>query len=138
MNSQLTRLLRFDKIRISKLINIIQAACISLILSIYIGTYVDKICGKLFNDTELKDISSIKLIFEILIQFSITVIATYYIGKITKAIPNLFSITDAYCPNKKNELSSGIDMGSQVIFFSVQKLLIIKIIEISTRASNYF
>lgn len=133
------RLLRFDKIRLTKLFEMIQAGGISLLLSIYIGTLLDKLCGKLFEtETKLEDISSAKLIFESIVQFSLIIITAYYIGKLTSTIPLLFSLTDKYVSNQKNEVNRGVGMGTKILFFIVQKNLVIKTKELSRRAFDYF
>lgn len=110
------RLLRFDTIRISKLLEMIQDGIIIFILAFYLGSAIDKFSGvadEKMTDTELW--------LSILLQLVINIVAVYYIGKIAEVIPLMFSFNSAYMSNKKGEADAASGFVCSIIFISVQK-----------------
>lgn len=132
------RLLRFDRIRASKLLEIMQSATISLILSIYMGVFFDKQFQKIFGDkTKVKNKSILRILMEIITQFCGIVIIAYYIGKIVGTIPFMFSLDGNYIPNMKGESGRGVGAGTKIVFFAVQDRLKENLGEMTKRIRGY-
>ena len=131
MNKYLESLFRFDIIRLCKLLEISQYCIIGFILTL--------MCGNLLNiyvisEYNLENISTIELIFNILIELVIMVITVYYIKKLTDCFPYLFSfITNKYIPSFKNESTSGYIIGSSLILTITLNKLDKKINELDKR-----
>ena len=144
-SNEVERLLRFDKIRVSKLLELLQFAIISLILCLFIGTLIDKTMVKLFNLDKVKpeykikpeDKSLFRLTLESLFQFSCVILCSYYVGKLVSTVPFYFSLTDKFISNKKGEVGKGTSIGSSIIFFTLQDNLTANILEISNRIKKF-
>lgn len=121
-NENFQRLIRFDRVRISKLLEIIQHGIIVFVLSFYIGSAIDKYFQKADDSWSNQD-----LILSLLAQFSILMIAVYYIRKIAEVIPFFFSLTKEYVSNKKGEVLTGYAVATAIIFVGVQKNFLSKI-----------
>lgn len=110
------RLLRFDTIRISKLLEMIQDGIIIFILAFYLGSAIDKFCGvadEKMTNTELWG--------WVILQLIINIVAIYYIRKIAEVIPFMFSLNSGYISNKKGEVDAASGFVSSIIYIGVQK-----------------
>ena len=110
------RLFRFDSIRISKLLEMIQDGIIIFILAFYLGSLIDKLCG--VTDEKM---SNTKLWGYVILQLVINIVVIYYIRKIAEVIPFMLSLNSGYMSNKKGEVDSASGFVSSIILISVQK-----------------
>jgi hypothetical protein len=110
------RLLRFDTIRISKLLEMIQDGIIIFILAFYLGSAIDKLCGvadEKMTNTELWG--------WIILQLVINIVAIYYVRKIAEVIPFMLSLNSGYMSNKKGEVDGASGFVSSIIFVGIQR-----------------
>jgi hypothetical protein len=110
------RLLRFDTIRISKLLEMIQDGIIIFILAFYLGSAIDKFCGvadEKMTNTELWG--------WVILQLIINIVAIYYVRKIAEVIPFMLSLNNGYMSNKKGEVDAASGFVSSIIFIGIQK-----------------
>ena len=112
------RLLKFDLIRVSKLLEEVQFVIIAFVISFVIGRYIDKFFP---IDSKIDDISNMDLIKSITLQLALIGISGYYIMKITSIIPFVFSLTNQYIPSSHNESATGAALAMSIIFVGVQK-----------------
>jgi hypothetical protein len=117
-------LIRFDKIRASKLLELIQDGLIIFTLAFIIGSFLDKFFKINKPDDE---ISNTRLVLEVVLQFSIIIVLAYYIGKIAQTIPFVLSLTPDYESNLKGEASSSAGLAMTIIFVGIQKNFLYKI-----------
>ena len=110
------RLVRFDKIRASKLLEMIQSGITIFVLCLVIGHYSDQLFPLL--DTNC---SNTKLAFHFVLQLILNIILVYYVKKISEVIPFLFSLTDKYVSDAKGEQLQGAVLVISIIFYRVQK-----------------
>lgn len=133
MSDNVERLFRFDTIRMSKLLEMIQDGIIIFILAFYLGSIIDKLCGVL--DEKM---SNTQLWGYIILQLVINIVAIYYIRKVAEVIPFVLSLNNSYTSNKKGEVDAATGFVSSIIFISVQKNFQEKLSLLKTRyALNY-
>lgn len=133
MSDNVERLFRFDTIRLSKLLEMIQDGIIIFILAFYLGSVIDKLCGVL--DEKM---SNTQLWGYIILQLIINIVAIYYIRKVAEVIPFVLSLNSSYMSNKKGEVDAATGFVSSIIFVSVQKNFQEKLSLLKTRyALNY-
>lgn len=127
---EVDRLVRFDTIRLSKLLEEVQFAIIVFIIAFFIGTWTDRLfrIRKPANET-----SDMELIRDIALQLSLIVISAYYIMKIAHVIPFFFSMNNNYVPSSHGESSAGGGLAMAIIFISVQKNFQARIAELKLR-----
>lgn len=112
------KLIRFDSIRISKLLEQIQFTIIVFFIAFFIGSMTDK----LFPLNKTPDqTTDYELIRDLLLQLILIVITAYYIMKIAHVIPFFFSLSDKYVPSAHGESSAGGSLAMAIIFVGVQK-----------------
>lgn len=121
-DSSLEKLLRFDLIRVSKLLEISEYVVVTFVMGFYTGSFIDYMMPKF--DPEMSDFNLIK---DIVLQMILIAISTYYIKKISALIPFVFSLSPKYIPSKKGEAQFGAAIGMTIVFISVQKNFIKKI-----------
>jgi len=132
---QLNSLLKFDSIRILKLLEMIQYSIIGFILTLLIGNIINDI---FFYEYDVQTLTTIQLINYILIELIIIVILVYYIRKIVLIFPFFFmNINKKYIPSKKNEASIGYIVGTGIILTQTITKLNEKITELDKRFKNY-
>ena len=129
--SRLKRFLRFDLVRASKLIEIVQSAVIILVLAFFVGTFIDSFWA--VTDEEAAEFSHWQLAGSIFSQFLVIVVTSYYIHKIALVIPFYFSLTKDYVPAKKNEPHIGSNIAMSIIFITVQQNFVRKLREAHSR-----
>lgn len=131
--NNIERLLRFDSIRISKLLEMIQDGIIIFILSFYLGSLIDKI----FGQTDEK-MSNTELIIRIILQLVVNIVVIYYIRKIAEVIPFMLNISKDYISNKKGEVDNASGFVCSIIFVGVQKNFQAKLGLLKTRFALNF
>jgi hypothetical protein len=112
------RLIRFDAIRVSKLLEMIQYAVIVFILAFFIGSATDSLFPLPRPEEKISDFNLYKDLF---LQLCLIVISIYYINKIAQIIPFFFSLSDKYVPSAKEENIKGAGIALAIIFVGVQK-----------------
>lgn len=132
---QLNSLLKFDSIRILKLLEMIQYSIIGFILTLFFGNIINDI---FFFKYDIQKLTNFELLYNVLIELIIIVILLYYIRKIVLLIPFLFLfLNKKYIPSKKNEASIGYIVGIGFILNNTINRLTLKIEEIDRRFKNY-
>ena len=133
--NRINNLLRFDKIRLCKLLEISQHCLFGFSFTLLFGNLINSI----FYDDDIEELSTIYLILIIFIELILTVLIVYYIRKIIIIIPFLFSfITNKYVPSKKDEVSNGYVIGSTLILTITLENLNKKFEELDRRIKNFF
>lgn len=118
MDKEFEKVVRIDAIRVSKLLEEIQYAIIVFIIAFFIGSMTDKF----FPISKTPEITTnFELIRDILLQLVLIVISAYYIVKIAKVFPFMFSLSDKYIPSAHGESNAGAGLAMAIIFVSVQK-----------------
>lgn len=116
MNTTVERLFRFDLIRASKLLEIVQFTLVIFVLGFIIGSKIDQLFPIITTEP-----SNIELIRDISLQLALLSIAIYYITKIAQVIPFVLSLTNQYIPSMKGEALFGGSIALTIIFVGVQK-----------------
>ena len=115
------RLLRFDSIRVFKLLEIFYYTIISLIIT-YIFTTIlhsDIILPYVFKTYDNDKESNIILIKDIFIDLLVLVIFIYYLKKILSCIPFIIApLNKYYKPSMKGEVYIGIGLGSSLVLYN--------------------
>ena len=130
------RLFRFDLIRFSKLLEITQYAILTFVFAFFSGILIDKICYIEITPDNIDKISNFELISKIFLQTLLIVLGSYYIQKIIILIPFIFPLTANYIPSMKNESKIGISLSMTMIYISIQKNFINKILLLKSRLFN--
>jgi hypothetical protein len=115
--SEVERLLRFDTVRVSKLLEQIQFAVIVFVIAFFIGSMIDK----LFPVQKEENISNFDLYKDLFLQLCLITISAYYITKLAKVIPFFFSLSEKYVPSSHGENMAGANLAMVIIFVGVQK-----------------
>lgn len=116
-SSEFERLVRFDAIRISKLLEQVQYAVIVFVMAFFIGSMTDKLFP-LPTDKEMTDFDLYKDLF---LQLCLIVISAYYITKAARVIPFFFSLSEKYVASSHGESMTGAGLAMTIIFVGVQK-----------------
>lgn len=130
IETQLEKLVRFDTIRISKLLEEVQFAIIVFIIAFFIGSMTDRLFPLSKTPDETTDFELIK---DILLQLSLIVISAYYIMKVARVVPFMFSLSDKYIPSAHGESAAGGGLAMAIIFISVQKNFQTRITQLKNR-----
>jgi hypothetical protein len=115
-SSNLEKLTRFDTIRLSKLLEQVQFSVIAFIITFFLGIYADKLFPVKEDST-----SEFDLWRDTLLQLAVITIGAYYVIKISKVIPFLFSLDNRYIAGSHGENVFGAGLAMSIIFVSVQK-----------------
>ena len=117
------KLLAADKIRLSKLLEILQYGLLYSIVSLFIGYHINK----LFPEFEEKqnDKNKKKLIIEVILQSLLAAYSVFYIRKFVKLFPFAFSLSEHYRPSETNEYDGEIIIA--IIFVATQTKIAHKI-----------
>jgi hypothetical protein len=115
-NYNFNRLVRFDLVRASKLLEIIQSVLVIFVIAFYAGSAIDR-----FFAPASENMSNMELMRDLGLQLALIVVSAYYIKKIAVLIPFMFSLTSEYVPSKKGEATFGSAIAMAIIFVSVQK-----------------
>jgi hypothetical protein len=120
-SSKLNNVLKFDIIRLLKLLEISQYAILSFLLSVLVGGYLNDVFGIIKTNDNIYI-----LLIKSVVMITIISILTYYIRKISM-LPN-FIFTPIikyykipYTPSKKNESLLGVIFGMGYVFLDTQK-----------------
>ena len=116
--SDFERLIRFDKIRVSKLLEEIQFSVVVFILSFAIGSMTDRLFPV---QKDIQNISDFDLIKDLFLQLVLITISAYYIMKIAHVIPFMFSLSNKYVASSHGESAAGGGLAMAIIFIGVQR-----------------
>jgi len=128
--SSFESLVRFDAVRVSKLLEQIQFAIIVFVIAFFVGSMTDKLFP-ITKDTE--SMHDYELWRDIFLQLALIVISAYYISKVAKLIPFFFSLTEQYIPSGHGESAAGAALAMAIIFVGVQKNFQARIAILKTR-----
>lgn len=130
-SSAVERLLRFDLVRVSKLLEMVQDGIIVFAIAFFVGSALDRAFNSIkpVND----NMSNMELVGLLLAQFSAIIIVAYYIMKVVAVIPFFFSLSSQYVSGQKNEGLIGAGLAMAVIFVGVQKHFSTKLQILKTR-----
>jgi hypothetical protein len=118
--AKLNNVLKFDIIRLLKLLEISQYAILSFLLSVLVGGYLNDIFGIIKTNDEIYI-----LLIQAIFMITIVSILTYYIRKLAM-VPNFFLTPIIkyykipYIPSKKNESLLGVIFGMGYVFIHTQ------------------
>jgi hypothetical protein len=124
VTANIDNLLRFDKIRLFKLLEISYYAIISLMLTATITSVLvdDDLNPHFFKSYDYENTNIVQLFMDILIDLVALVIYLYYLHKILKCIPFIFNeLNKNYVPSMKGENIVGIGLGSAIILYPFLK-----------------
>lgn len=116
--SDLERLVRFDAVRVSKLLEEVQFAIVVFFIAFFVGSWTDKLFPV---QDDMHAVSNATLIRDLLLQLALIVVSAYYINKIANLIPFFFSLTNKYVPSLHGERAAGSGLAMAIIFVGVQK-----------------
>lgn len=119
--NNLERLLRFDEIRLLKLLEIIQYSIVALFIGLFAGESYNHLLPNV-KQTQIHNMADFSYVTLMLILFfSGIVVILYYIKKIIELVPFLFSfLSKKYVSNKKNEAIIGVTVALAFIFGKTQ------------------
>ena len=112
------RLLRFDAIRASKLLEMAQYAVLGFWFNIIIGGVLDKLFPAYDPDKAFAWVC-----IEITLQIMALTVFNYYSRKLLSVVPFMFSLTDKYVPNLKGEMGIGMAAAPLALLATQSNLL---------------
>ena len=124
INTNINNLLRFDKIRLFKLLEITYYAIISLMITGLVTSILvnDNLVPYIFKTYDYEKANITELFIDIVIDLVILVIYIYYLNKVIKCIPFIFyGLNKNYVPSMKGENIVGIGLGSAIILYPFLK-----------------
>ena len=113
---------RFDRIKLSKLLDMSQSAVQSLCMSVVGGLLIDSI----FPIPD-HNITNTELFFQMCAQVILNVIFIYYLRKISEIIPFLFSLDPNYIQDQHGEEINGTMFILSFMLYKCQNALQAKI-----------
>jgi len=122
------RLIRFDRIRVLKLLEMSQFVVLGVIFGILNGLFISNYIlikfekSEYINDKYDRKVwnRNPKLYLHILWDIIVITITTYYLKKIAQVIPFLFAfISDEYVPDKKGEGLTGFTIGIGFVYLRI-------------------
>ena len=123
-DNRLNKLLSLDKIRLSKLLEILQYGILYSIVSLIVGYSINKLFPDFDQKNEIKK-NKKELTFEVILQSLLAAYAVFYIRKFVKLFPFALSLTKNYRPSETSEYDGEIIIA--IIFVATQTKIIRKI-----------
>jgi len=114
------RLIRFDSIRLFKLLEIIYYTIISFIITALFANLLENknLFPFVFKHYDYEKHEIGYLLKDIIVDLSILTIFIYYLTKFLSCIPFIFSsLNKKYKPSMKGEVTVGIVLGSGIILY---------------------
>ena len=139
MNPCIERLTRFDDIRIMKLTEIIYYTLISLLLTIFTANLLESdSLYFIFKKYDYEKEDTYLLIKDIIIDVSILTIYIYYLKKILSCVPFVLNpLVPKYKSGMKNEIATGIILGSGIILYTSLTTIKEKLKVLNIRVKKY-
>lgn len=141
INNNIESLLRFDEIRLFKLIEISYYTIISFIITLIFSNIVedDSILSFIFKTYDYEKEESYNLLKDILIDLIFLSIYLYYLKKTLHCIPFIFkSFSSKYKSSKKNEINIGITLGTGIVLYTSLNTIKQKIDVLDKRIKSFF
>ena len=120
-NKCIERLIRFDSIKLLKLIEIFYYTIISFIFTVIFIISIDKSSFNfiVYENKRESEIDNFTLIKDILIDILVLVLFMYYLKKILSCIPFILApLNNKYKPSMKGEIYIGLGLGSAAPLYS--------------------
>ena len=111
-SEEVKSLFEVSHIRIQKLLEMAQGAIEVVILSLFVGSLINYFSFDLITNESLTTV-----LFKIIVEVIVIIVAIYYVRKMTKLIPFLFHYTKSYIPGRPS--SDGENMIGKTIAFAV-------------------
>ncbi len=140
MGECIDRLIRFDDIRVMKLIEIIYFTIISFIITLIFTNLIedDNLFPFAFKKYKYSEFSTFELLKDIIIDLSILAIYLYYLKKLLACIPFILNpLVPKYKSNMKNEISTGIILGLWIVIYTALPTIKDKIKELDVKIKKY-
>ena len=121
MNKNVESLLRFDIIRLFKLLEIVYYALISFFVTLLVANILedDNYMPYIFKNYDYEKASIGKLLLDIIIDLSFLCVFLYYLKKLLSCIPFVLSRANkAYKSSMKGEVMVGIGLGTGIILYT--------------------
>ena len=96
-SSRLEKLVSFDKIRMHKILQTVQYTILYLLMTWVVGTAIDNLFPSLDKEKELY-----LTVIEVCLQAAISMVLIFYIRKLVKTVPYIFSYDTNYLPYHKD------------------------------------
>lgn len=117
--SNAERLFRFDLIRATKILEMVQYAAITFILTFFLGMAIDRVFP--INENNEEGIDNYFLFENLGLQLFLIVITSYYIKMFINLVPVLISLSNGYQKSMNYEDQIGISTAQAIMFIGVQK-----------------
>jgi hypothetical protein len=120
-NKCVERLIRFDSIRIFKLMEIVYYTILSFIITNIFTTIInnDNILPYVFKKYDNDEASNIVLIKDIFIDLILLALFIYYLKKMLSCIPFILApLNKNYKPSFKGEIYIGLGLGSSLVLYN--------------------
>ena len=117
-NKNMERLVRFDKIRLLKLLEITQYSLLAFFIGLFLGHALNSVLPESDNKK-----TTTRIVSEVILNILGIVISVYYIKKSLILFPFLLSGVKGYVPSKKKESYIGVTIGFGLIFNMTQNKL---------------
>jgi len=114
------RLIRFDSIRLFKLLEIVYYTIISFIITALFANLLENknLFPYIFKHYDYEKHGIGYLLKDIIVDLSILTIFIYYLKKFLSCIPFIFSsLNKKYKPSMKDEVTVGIVLGTGIILY---------------------
>jgi len=125
-SNQLTRFIRFDSIRILKILELCQFVIFGVFMGMFFAKFIHTYLAVYFVEEnyvteEYPEIDGGNrnpiLILHILYDLFLVAISTYYLRKLAQLVPFVFSFVNKnYIPNKKGEGTAGLIVGLGMVY----------------------
>jgi hypothetical protein len=121
MNKNIRSLLRFDNIRLFKLLEIVYYALISFFVTLLVANILedDNYMPYIFKNYDYEKASIGKLLLDIIIDLSFLCVFLYYLKKLLSCIPFVLApLNKKYKASMKGEVLVGIGLGTGIILYT--------------------
>lgn len=129
--SKIQTIVDMSDIRIQKLLEISQSAVSYFFVGFTVGIFLETLLPKV---THVKQMSTSKILFALILRFIILSIAVFYIHKIVQLIPFIFHYSDNYIPGIRGESKFGGTVLLIAILYRTQPSIYTLIDELNLRA----
>ena len=134
------RLIRFDSIRLFKILEIIYYTLLSFIITLIIANLLDDkdVASFIFKKYDFEKANILKLFIDIIIDLIFLVLLMYYLKKLLNCIPFVFaSLNKKYKPSMKDEVNIGIGIGSGIILYVSLETIKLKLKVLDKKLKSY-
>lgn len=131
-------LLRFDRVRLLKILEISYYAILSFLICLIVGNVLenDTLVPHLFKNYDYDDVPFYIIFLDILKDIVSLVVVSYYTTKLLKTIPFVLASVPGYVPSKKGEVDRGVILGTGLVFYTALHTLSDKIRVLNKRITT--